>query len=162
MKRTPDTKITPMEKYDEVKPAIEPRKPREELPNAPEKIVIPRPEVLKRRGNELVKTIYTSAKEIKIQLYDNGEIDGDTISVYHNNELVVSKKMLSDKPITLTVKVDESSPTHEFVMVAENLGTIPPNTASMVITAGSKRYDLFISSTEQKNAMVVIEYKPDN
>lgn len=70
--------------------------------------------------------------------------------------------MLSYKPITFTIHTDESSPVHEFVMVAENLGTIPPNTASMVITAGSKRYDLFITSSEQKNAMVVIEYKPQD
>jgi hypothetical protein len=46
-------------------------------------------------------------------------------------------------------------------MVAENLGSIPPNTALMVITAGAKRYELFITSTEQKNAVVVVEYKPE-
>jgi hypothetical protein len=113
------------------------------------------------RNNELVKTFYTSAKEIKIDLYDNGEIDGDTISVYDNNKLIVSKKRLTDKAITINIKVDEDVPVHEFVMVAENLGSIPPNTALMVITAGTKRYELFVTSTEQKNAMVVVEYKPD-
>lgn len=121
----------------------------------------PKPDVVKKRVNDLVKTIYTSAKEIKIQLYDNGEIDGDTITVYHNNELIVSKRRLTDKPITFTIKADEGSWQHEFVMVAENLGSIPPNTALMVITAGDKRYELFITSSEKKNAVVVLEYKPD-
>ncbi|MEJ7684050.1 MAG: hypothetical protein WKG06_40595 [Segetibacter sp.] len=91
-------------------------------------------------------------------MYDNGEIDGDRISVYHNNELIVSNKMLTDKPISFTIHADEDSPTHEFVMVAENLGSIPPNTSLMIITAGDKRYELFVTSTEQKNAVVRIEY----
>lgn len=121
--------------------------------------ILPKPEILKKRDNDLVKTITTSAKEFKIELYDNGEIDGDRISVYHNNELIVSNKMLTDKPISFTIKTDENTPVHEFVMVAENLGTIPPNTALMIITAGGKRYELFLTSTEQKNAVVRIEYK---
>lgn len=119
----------------------------------------PKPEVLIKRDNDLVKTITTSAKEFKIELYDNGDIDGDRISVYHNNKLIVSNKMLTDKPISFTIKADENAAEHEFVMVAENLGSIPPNTSLMVITAGSKRYELFLTSTEQKNAMVRIQYK---
>ena len=118
----------------------------------------PKPEILKRRSNELIKTFYTSAKEIKIELYDNGEIDGDTITVYHNNELIISKKRLTDKPITFMIKADEDSPHHEFVMVAENLGSIPPNTALMIVTAGNQRFETFVTSTEQKNAVVRLEY----
>lgn len=121
--------------------------------------MLPKPEVLKKRDNDLVKTITTSAKEFKIELYDNGEIDGDRISVYHNNELIVSNKMLTDKPISFTIKANENAPVHEFVMVAENLGTIPPNTALMVLTAGQKRYELFLTSTEQKNAVVRVEFE---
>ncbi|WP_018616744.1 hypothetical protein [Segetibacter koreensis] len=122
---------------------------------------LPKPEVLIKRDNNLVKTITTSAKEFKIELYDNGEIDGDRISVYHNNELIVNNKMLTDKPISFTIHADENSGVHEFVMVAENLGSIPPNTSLMIITAGSKRYELFVTSTEQKNAVVRIEYKKE-
>lgn len=122
---------------------------------------LPAPEVLKTRSNELVQTIPTSAKEFKIELYDNGEIDGDRISVYHNNELIVSNKQLTDKPISFNIKADANAPMHEFVMVAENLGSIPPNTALMIITAGGKRYELHITSTVQKNAVVRIEYRPE-
>ena len=129
------------------------------VPSPPVAKVLPKPDVLKNRDNDLVKTITTSAKEFKIELYDNGEIDGDRISVYHNNELIVSDKKLTDKPISFTINADENSPVHEFVMVAENLGSIPPNTSLMIITAGGKRYELFVTSTEQKNAVVRIEYK---
>ena len=44
-------------------------------------------------------------------------------------------------------------------MVAENLGSIPPNTSVMIITTASKRYEVFISSDEQNNAKVVFELK---
>jgi len=124
------------------------------------KLTLPKPDVIKRRDNELVKTLTTSAKEIRIDLYDNGEIDGDSISVYDNNRLIVSRKGLTNKPISLNIKLDEDEPVHELVMVAENLGSIPPNTALMIVNAGGKRYELFLTSTEKKNAMVVVEYRP--
>jgi hypothetical protein len=140
---------------------VAPPKEDKDVPIKVPKPVLPKPEVIRKRSNELVKTLYTSAKEIKIDLYDNGEIDGDSISVYDNNRLIVSRKGLSDKPISFSVKLNDDEPVHEFTMVAENLGSIPPNTALMIINAGGKRYELFITSTEQKNAKVVIEYKPD-
>ncbi|TDH29286.1 hypothetical protein EXU57_04275 [Segetibacter sp. 3557_3] len=148
---TPPVIISPPSVKEEIaKPKDEPVKPR----------LIPKPEILKKRSNELVKTIYTAERDLKIELYDNGDIDGDTISVYYNNQLIVSRKRLTDKPISFNIKANENEPLHEFVMVAENLGQIPPNTALMIITAGNKRYELFITSTEQKNAVVNIEFRP--
>jgi len=120
---------------------------------------IPIPDVIKERENPLIKTIVTNSPDILIQLYDNGEIDGDTITVYDNNEVIAYRKGLTGKPITLNIKADIFNSHHEFVMVANNLGAIPPNTALMVITTGGKRYELFVSSNEKKNAKVVIDYK---
>ena len=117
------------------------------------------PSVLKTRENALVKKIETEASEIKIDLYDNGEIDGDTISIYHNNTLIKSHMRLSQKPITVTIDVNPSQPHHEIIMVAENLGSIPPNTSVMIITTANNRYQVFIHSTEQKNAKVVFDLK---
>jgi hypothetical protein len=94
-----------------------------------------------------------------IELYDNGDIDGDTVTIYHNNELVVNRAGLSSKPITIKIKVDKNAPHHELVMVANNLGSIPPNTSLMIVTANKKRYEVYISSSEQKNAKVVIDLK---
>jgi len=125
----------------------------------PNQVLPPPPPVLTTRTNSLVKQIDTEASQIKLDLYDNGEIDGDTVSIYHNNTLLVSRTRLSQKPITINIDVNAAEPHHEVVMVAENLGSIPPNTSVMIITAGSKRYKVFISSTEQKNAKVVFDLK---
>jgi hypothetical protein len=119
----------------------------------------PPPVALTTRTNSLVKQIETEAGEINISLYDNGEIDGDTVSIYHNNVLLKSKARLSQKPLSFNIALDDTHPHHELVMVAENLGSIPPNTSMMIITAGSRRYEVFISSNEQKNAKVIFDLK---
>jgi outer membrane biosynthesis protein TonB len=126
----------------------------------PATVKLPTPAVLKQRQNELFQTISTSARQITISFYDNGEIDGDTISVYDNNRLLVRNRGLSANPITVTVQLDEDENEHEIIMVAENLGSIPPNTALMIVQAGDDRYTLRLSSTEQKNAMVRFRYAP--
>jgi len=121
----------------------------------------PVPGVLKERANSLVKTLEIDEKQVQIDYYDNGEIDNDTITVYHNNELVVDKGRLSYTPITIKIHLDEADPIHEIITVAENLGDVPPNTALMVITTpGRKRYEIFITSDEKTNAKVILEYKP--
>lgn len=122
-------------------------------------VLPPPPAILVARANPLVKQIETEAGEIRIDLYDNGEIDGDTVSIYHNNELLVSKAKLSQKPISFRITVDAAHPHHELVMVANNLGSIPPNTSLMIVTAQNKKLQVFILSTEQKNAKVVIDLK---
>jgi len=118
---------------------------------------LPPPAVLVSRTNALVKKIEAGPGDIKIELYDNGQIDGDTVSIYHNNKLILSRVRISEKAITFKITIDENNPHHEIVMVANNLGTIPPNTSLMYVTAGSKRYEVFISSSETSNAKVVFD-----
>jgi len=124
-------------------------------------ITVPVPKVLKERSNSLVRIIEIDEKEVQIDYYDNGEIDNDTITVYHNNELAINHGRLSNTAITLKIKLDEAHPLHEIITVAENLGDVPPNTALMVITTPTrKRYEVFITSDEKTNAKVILEYKP--
>ena len=119
------------------------------------------PKIFKERKNELVQTILTPGPEITIELYDNGEIDGDTITVFQNGKQIASRKGLSTIPIILKLKIDEDNPEQEITMVAENLGSIPPNTALMIVKSGGNRYDLRISSSEQKNAVVKFKYQKE-
>ncbi len=71
--------------------------------------------------------------------------------------MIVATSGLSEKPISFHIVVDAMHPHHELVMVADNLGSIPPNTSLMVVTANNKRYEMFISSSEQKNAKIVLD-----
>jgi len=121
----------------------------------------PTPTEIKNRKNELFKTITTSQKKVEITFYDNGEIDGDTISIFNNAKLVAAKQGLSAKPITVVIELDEVNAQQDVIMVAENLGRIPPNTALMIVEAGGQRYTVSLTSTEQKNAMVRFKYQPE-
>ena len=117
------------------------------------------PAKTRSRENELLQTINVTSHEVTVRLYDNGEIDDDTISVYMNNQLVLSSKRLSASPLSITLKLDDSNPEHVLVMVAENLGRIPPNTSLMIVQDGEKKYQVRITSTSQKNAMVRFRYQ---
>ncbi len=119
------------------------------------------PEVLIKRTNELVKILTVHDQDVTVKLYDNGEIDGDSISVYLDKKLVLSSKGLSTNPLIVKFKIDEDNSEHELVMVAENLGRIPPNTSLMIVEAGEQRFDVRITSTEQKNAMVRFKYQKE-
>ena len=117
--------------------------------------------VLVNRENFLMKRIISTEPEVKVELIDNGTIDNDTISLYHNGEQVIKKGKLNYQPLTYTFNCSSGPVSHELILVAENLGEIPPNTAVMVVTIGKKRQEIFLTSDEKKNAKIIIEYKPN-
>jgi hypothetical protein len=119
------------------------------------------PKVLTQRDNFLIKRIISSEPQIKVELFDNGTIDNDTISLYHNNEQVIKKGKLNYQPLTYSFTCGNEAVSHELILVAENLGEIPPNTAIMVVTIGKKRQEIFLTSDEKKNAKIIIDYKPN-
>lgn len=133
------------------KPQIKEKEPVVEKPKTPK--LTYNDERFIKRNKQIIKTIEVDSKSFKVELYDNGQIDGDTVSVYLNGRLMVSNQRLSTTPISLTISLDDDEE-QELVMYAENLGTIPPNTALMVVTVGDKRYEVNITSSEQTNGAV--------
>ena len=113
-----------------------------------------------RRNNKLLKTVEIENETFKVDLYDNGEIDGDSISLFFNGKLILSHQRLTDKAISLTLNVDKSRYVNELVMYAENLGTIPPNTALMIVTDGKNRYEVFISSDLEQSGVIRFVHRP--
>jgi hypothetical protein len=118
------------------------------------------PWVLVGRENKLVKKIITNSKTVSIDLFDNGTIDNDTIIVFDNKKLLVNKKRLSYKAIHLEFNFTESSREHEVIIVAHNMGTVPPNTALLLLKDGKNRQEYFITSTNKINAKILIVYEP--
>jgi hypothetical protein len=114
---------------------------------------------LKDRQKEVMQTYQLDTTDVKIDLYDNAEIDDDTVTVFLNNTLLLYRKRLTDKALTLQFHAYPGTE-YELMMYADNLGRIPPNTALMVITAGKKRYELRVISSEQKSAVVKFVYQP--
>ena len=108
-----------------------------------------------------VPEIKVDTGTIRLDFYDNGEIDGDSITLLVDKQVVLTHQRLTAKPVTAYIRIDLQNTFHEIEMVAENLGSIPPNTALVIITAGKKTYRLYLSSTEAKSAMVRFVYDPD-
>ena len=95
-----------------------------------------------------------------MDLYDNGEVDGDSISVFYNSKLILAHKRLTEKPITLTLAIPAGDAINELTMYAENLGEIAPNTALMVVTDGDKRYEVRIASDLKNSGTIRFIHKP--
>lgn len=110
------------------------------------------------------KSIYMQDLEIesdsiRISFYDNGDIDGDTISVLLNKTPIMVKQELSSRALTIYIALDDKRPVSEIGMFADNLGKYPPNTALMVVTDGVHRYDMYLSSSLTQNALVRLRKK---
>ncbi len=112
------------------------------------------------RKNTVFSHLPVNVKNITLNIYDNAIVDGDTVTIFYNGKLLVNKRLLSEKPIVIELALDENAKTHEIVLYAENLGSIPPNTALVVVTAGDKRYELHASASLEENAVLVFDYEP--
>ena len=117
------------------------------------------PWVLVGRENKLVKQVIVNSPSISIDLYDNGTIDNDTIMVFDNKNLLLENKRLSYKATHFNVNFNSDNNRHEIIIVAHNLGTVPPNTALMVVKDGTSRQEIYITSTLSVNAMIIFELK---
>ena len=116
---------------------------------------------IKESAFKEVPEIKVDTGTIRLDFYDNAQVDGDSITVLVDKQVVLTHQRLSAKPITTYVRIDVNNTFHEIEMVAENLGSIPPNTAILIITAGKDRHMLSLSSSEIKSARVRIVYDVD-
>lgn len=108
------------------------------------------------RKNVLQTVIPITAQTIELRFYDNAQVDGDSIALFLNGKLLFQHIRLTDQPYTIRLNADELGEDNELVMVAENLGSIPPNTSLMVAIVGDKRYEARLFANEQSSAMVRI------
>ena len=106
------------------------------------------------RKKILTTEIPVSGDSIELRFYDNAEIDGDSISLFLNNKLLFKHIRLTEKAYTIKISVKELGAENELIMVAENLGSIPPNTSYMVALVGDKRYEAKLASTENSSALI--------
>lgn len=98
--------------------------------------------------------IPVTGDSVELRFYDNAQIDGDSISLFLNDRLLFQHIRLTEKAYIIKLPVEELNASNELIMVAENLGSIPPNTSYMVALVGEKRYEARLESTEGSSAMI--------
>jgi hypothetical protein len=119
--------------------------------------VINNPVIVKRQV-EIIEALEVTEDSVVLSLYDNGEIDGDTVSVFLNNELIVSKIGIKASAYKKTIAV-KSGEIIQLTLFAENLGSIPPNTGLLIISTTNERYQVNFSSTLNKSSSIVLKRK---
>jgi hypothetical protein len=107
----------------------------------------------------VVTEIEVESDSLQVSIYDNGEIDGDMISIFYNRQLILNNQKLTHKSIKIDLVLDSLKAANEITMFAENLGLIAPNTALLVIDDGKNKFELRISSSLEKNATIKIRRK---
>ena len=112
------------------------------------------------RQKVFVKEIPVGGDTLELRFYDNAEIDGDSISLFLNGALILEHQRLTAAAFVLKLPVSALKETNELVMVAENLGSIPPNTSYMVAIINDKRYDALLASSEGSSAMIRLVKTP--
>jgi hypothetical protein len=112
------------------------------------------------RTSAVIETIPVIGDSLSLSLYDNGEIDGDTVSVLLNGELIMAKQGLKATAIKKTIYLDPSQgDSIRLVLYAENLGAYPPNTGLLIIHDAGNVYQVRFSADLQKNAAIIFTRK---
>ncbi len=114
---------------------------------------------LQKRRSKLVQTIFTDEDSLKMFVYDNGIVDDDTVPIIIDGKVLVKQFRISGKAKEIHLPLFKSGSQHSILLYANNLGSIPPNTALIIIMAGKKRYELRASYDLQTNAEIVIRRK---
>ena len=127
-----------------------------DLPKPTQKLTIKKTieEEFKIREKVIAADIPLAGDSIELRFYDNAEIDGDSISLFLNNKLIFQHIRLTGTAYSIKLPVNELHETNELVMVAENLGSIPPNTSYMLAIVNEKRYEAMLKSTEETSAVI--------
>lgn len=111
----------------------------------------------KERENVIAQEVVVDSDSLQVDFYDNGEIDGDSISVFFNKQLMAFNQKLSARSVHFDLVLNPAQEVNEVTMFADNLGAIPPNTALMLISDGKNRYEVRLASSLEKNATIRIK-----
>jgi hypothetical protein len=109
------------------------------------------PEIQKR-----IEVRHEETDSVKVELVDNAQVDGDVVSVYLDDSLVISKKKISATPLVFYLGFSKAKERFQIKMAAESMGAVPPCTALMIITTRKNRYELTLSSDFGNNGVLEI------
>jgi hypothetical protein len=119
------------------------------------------PSIVAERRNQNIQDIYFKNDSLVLSLYDNGIVDGDTVSVFMNGENIISRQRLKEAATKKTIYISSHSDSVQLVLFAENLGSIPPNTGLLTVRDGDDVYQVRFSADLQTNASIILRRRKD-
>lgn len=122
-------------------------------------VAVPPAAQVKERTSPPPQIVTFSSDSLLLSLYDNGEVDGDTVSVLLNGEVIMPKQGLKATAIKKTIYISPDQQEISLLLYAENLGRYPPNTGLLVVRDGEETYQLRFSADLHQNAVIVFRRK---
>jgi hypothetical protein len=114
---------------------------------------------LNKRKIENIQALYFKSDSLQLTLYDNGEVDGDTVSVVMNGVVIMPRVGLTTNAVKKTIYTQDAGDSIQLIMYAETLGTLPPNTGLLIVYDGTDRYEIRFSGDMQKSSAIVFRRK---
>lgn len=115
----------------------------------------------KKKIVEVTKRKVVSSKEwtvkndqITLQVWDNNKEDGDIISLKFNDTWILNNFLLKKEKYTIHLSLKQKD--NQLLLFAENLGSIPPNTAAISIDDNELIRTFILNSDMSKSETVKI------
>jgi hypothetical protein len=109
---------------------------------------------LEHLGQDTLPELACRRQRATLKLWDDAEVDGDTVSVLLNGAPVRVKECLGHKPVKLRLDLGYG---HNYVeVIAHNEGRIKPNTARGHLRRGKGREELLIKTTRKRGQTFVL------
>ncbi len=102
--------------------------------------------------------LYFMKPDLEIAVWDAQVIDGDIVSLYMDDKLILADHALTEGKKYL--RFDGTGYKRCFLFLhAHNLGTIPPSTVTMTITDGNKSYQIEVRSDLTMSSGVELNFE---
>lgn len=111
------------------------------------------------RKLDVQQKIEVTNNRVKVSVWDKNKVDGDEVAIYVNGVLVCEKVV-----VTKTKKdvfLDLMPGKNIIILHALNLGSVPPNTATLGINDGTKSKLVVLISDMKNSGVLEINYNPE-
>jgi hypothetical protein len=160
VKEAPVTKSKPVKEAPVVttQKKVKEQPPQKPVPVTVQPAAVPdiKKELAKRKV-EPIQTVFFTSDSLVLELYDNGYVDGDSVSIIINGKELLTHVRLTEKAVKKTIYITrELGDSINLVMFAENLGSIAPNSGLAIIRDGNRQHRITFSGDLEKNAAIIL------
>ncbi len=101
------------------------------------------------------KEFYTNSRYVVLEIWDNAQVDGDTISLNFNGNWILQNYGLARAKKHIFLKLEEGQ-SNELIFYAKNLGKISPNTTAITLIDKSEKKEFVINSNLDENGKITL------
>ena len=101
------------------------------------------------------KEFLTDSRYVVLEIWDNAQIDGDTVSLNFNGKWILKDYGLVRGKKQVFLKLDEGQ-SNELIFYAKNLGKISPNTTAITLIDRKDKKEFEINSNLDENGKITL------